>query len=115
MTVDDFIRETAAAQYGLIGRRQIREFGGSRTQISHRVGKGMLSSLTPELLELAGTPPSDGKTAIAAVLDGPLDAVLSHASAAAWWDLPGFHLHGELHVTVPRQGAPRRGRLSMIH
>jgi hypothetical protein len=88
VTVDDFIRETAASQYGLIGRRQIRGFGGTRTQVSHRVGKGMLSALTPEVLELVGSPPSDGKTAMAAVLDGPPDAVLSHTSAAAWWDLP---------------------------
>ena len=115
MTVDDFIRETAAAQYGLVGRRQIRGFGGTRTQISHRLGKGMIAALTPEVLELVGSPPSDGKTAMAAVLDGPPGAVLSHTSAAAWWDLPGFHLHGDLHVTVPHQGAPRRGRLSMIH
>jgi hypothetical protein len=115
MSVDDFIRDSAAAQYGLVGRRQIREFGGTRTQISHRVDKGMLAPVTPEVLELVGSPPSDAKTAMAAVLDGPPGAVLSHKSAAAWWDLPGFHLHDDLHVTVPHQGAPRRGRLSMIH
>jgi hypothetical protein len=115
VSIDDFIRATSADQYGLVGRRQIRGFGATRTQISHRIDKGMLSPLTPEVLELSGSPPSDGKTAMAAVLDGPPDAVLSHTSAAAWWDLPGFHLYDDLHITVPHQGAPRRARLSTIH
>jgi hypothetical protein len=115
VSIDDFIRATSAHQYGLVGRRQIRGFGASRTQISHRIGKGMLSPLTPEVLELNGSPSSDGKTAMAAVLDGPPGAVLSHTSAAAWWDLPGFHLYDDLHVTVPHQGMARRARLSTIH
>jgi hypothetical protein len=75
----------------------------------------MLAPLTPEVFELAGSPPSDGKTAMAAVLDGPPGAVLSHQSAAAWWGLPGFYLHRDTAITVPRQGTPRRGRLSTIH
>jgi hypothetical protein len=115
MSVDDYIRQTAANQYGLVGRRQLRADGTTRTQIAHRISKGTLAPLTPEVLELVGTPPSEGKVAMAALLDGPPGAVLSHTSAAAWWDLPGFHFHDGIHVTVPHQGAPRRGRLAMIH
>lgn len=115
MDVGHFIRVSCAAQYGLVNRRQIRSAGGSRHQIAHRVSSGMLTAVTHEVFELAGTPVSDGKTAMSAVLDAPPGAVLSHTSAAAWWDLPGFDLRGDLHVTVPRQGEPRRGRLSAIH
>jgi hypothetical protein len=115
MSFDDYIRQTAASQYGLVGRHQLRSFGATRTQIAHRIKTGALAALTPGVLELVGTPPSEGKIAMAALLDGPPGAVLSHTSAAAWWDLPGFHFHDGLHITVPHQGAPRRGRISMTH
>jgi hypothetical protein len=116
VTLDEAIRATTARQYGLINRRQIRDLGGSRTEVAHRIAKGILNPITIEVLELAGSPSSEGKTALAAVLDAPLGAMLSHTSAASWWDLPGFRVdEGQLHVTVPRQGAPRRGRLSTIH
>jgi hypothetical protein len=116
VTLDEAIRVTTARQYGLINRRQLRAIGGSRTEIAHRVAKGMLHPISREVFGLAGSPSSDGKVALAAVLDAPPGAVLSHASAAAWWDLPGFRIdEKELHVTIPRQGAPRRKRLSQVH
>ncbi|MFN2486273.1 MAG: hypothetical protein ABR609_06650 [Acidimicrobiia bacterium] len=115
MSIDDLIWSTAEGQYGLVGRRQMRELGATRAHLGHRVRKGLLREITPEVLEVSGSPSSVGKTALAAVLDGPLGSVLSHTSAAAWWDLPGFRIGSNLHVTVPRQGAPRRGRLSVIH
>lgn len=115
MAFDDDLRMLCASQYGIAGRRQVRAIGGTRTQIAHRVSKGILRPITSEVLELVGSPPSDGKRALAAVLDAPPGAILSHTSAAAWWDLPGFRIGGQLHVTIPRQGAPTRGRLSVIH
>ncbi|HEY7584561.1 MAG TPA: type IV toxin-antitoxin system AbiEi family antitoxin domain-containing protein, partial [Acidimicrobiia bacterium] len=115
MDFDRDLRRLAASQFGLAGRRQIRALGGTGRQIAHRVEKGILAPITHEVLELVGTPASEGKTALAAVLDAPLGAVLSHTSAAAWWDLPGFRIDDDLHVTVPRQGSPHRGRLAMIH
>ena len=50
-----------------------------------------------------------------AVLDSPPGAVLSHVSAAAIWELPGFHLSDPIHVTVPRQGVDSRRRLAIVH
>ncbi|MGH8923929.1 MAG: hypothetical protein ACRDWA_04695, partial [Acidimicrobiia bacterium] len=116
MTFDELLRQTTARQYGVIGRRQIRAFGGTRTQVAHRIAKGILLPVTPEVLELTGSPPSDAKIALTAVLDAPPGAVLSHTSAAAWWQLPGFRIdQNDLHVLIPQQGTPRRGRLSIIH
>lgn len=115
MAFDHDLRAMCATQYGIAGRRQLRSIGGTRTRIAHRISKGILRPITNEVLELVGTPPSDGKHALAAVLDAPPGAILSHTSAAAWWNLPGFRIDDHLHVTVPRQGAPTRGRLSMIH
>ena len=89
MAFDDDLRIMCANQYGIAGRRQLRAMGGTRTRIAHRVSKGILRPITAEVLELVGSPPSDGKRALAAVLDAPPGAILSHTSAAAWWDFPG--------------------------
>ena len=84
--------------------------------MAHRIAKGVLTPITSEVLELTGSPSSEGKTSLAAVLDAPPGAVLSHSTAAAWWGLPGFRIDaGDLHVVIPQQGRPRRGRLSFIH
>ncbi|HJR86742.1 MAG TPA: type IV toxin-antitoxin system AbiEi family antitoxin domain-containing protein [Acidimicrobiia bacterium] len=115
MDFDRDVRRLASQQYGLANRRQIRAFGGTGRQIAHRVEKGILAPITHEVFELVGTPASEGKSAMAAVLDAPLGAVLSHTSAAAWWDIPSFRIDNDLHVTIPRQGSPHRGRLAMIH
>lgn len=115
MSFDAFLRQTTALQYGLIGRRQIRAAGFHRSMVAHRMERGILRPLTPEVLDLVGSPHSIGKVAMAAVLDSPDGAVLSHTAAAAWWGLPGFSLESGIHVTVPRRGAPRRGRLAQIH
>ncbi|MGH8873895.1 MAG: hypothetical protein ACRDVM_01400 [Acidimicrobiia bacterium] len=109
------LRELAARQYGLVGRAQARQLGMGKDLLRRRIDRGELRFLTPEVLEVVGAPPSDGQSAMAALLDAPPGAVLSHTSAAAWWGLPGFDLRRDLHVTVPRQGAPRRGRLAMMH
>ena len=112
---DDFLRKQPPGNYGLISRRQIRGAGFHRDRIAHRVERGYLRLLTPEVLALNGTAASDGQRVMAAVLDSPPGAVLSHIAAAAWWQLPGFSLESGIHVTVPRQGAPRRGRLTKVH
>ena len=52
---------------------------------------------------------------MAAVLDSPPGAVVSHTSAAAYWDIPGFSLSQPFHVTIPRQGVSRRHRLAVVH
>ncbi|HJU52806.1 MAG TPA: hypothetical protein VJ815_10775 [Acidimicrobiia bacterium] len=83
MAFDDDLRVMCATQYGIAGRRQLRAIGGTRTRIAHRISKGILRPITSQVLELLGTPPSDGKQALAAVLDAPPGAVLSHTSAAA--------------------------------
>ncbi len=83
--------------------------------MDHRIRRGDWKRLSPEVLALAGSPESPQRGAMAAVLDSPPGAVLSHGSAAAHWDLPGFRLAAPFHVTVPRQGVGRRNRLAVVH
>lgn len=52
---------------------------------------------------------------MAGVLDAPGGGYLSHESAAAWWQIPGFWLRQPIHVVIPWQGTNRRTRLAMVH
>ncbi len=115
MDVNRELRNLAEVQYGLVGRRQAHMLGIGTAEIAHRVRNGDLIELSPEVLRIGGSAHSEATLAMAAVLDSPPGAVLSHRSAAAWWDLPGFTLDSPVHVTVPRQGVRSRGRLAIVH
>ena len=52
---------------------------------------------------------------MAAVLDAPPGAAASHHTAAALWGLPGFMLTPQYHVLIPKQGVPKRTRVSVVH
>jgi very-short-patch-repair endonuclease len=112
---DAAVRHLAANQHGVVARRQLLGRGVNGLWIEHRLERGYLRTLSAQVLELVGSPNSDGKWAMAAVLDAPQPAVLSHQSAAAWWGLPGFDFHSGVHVTVPRKGLYQRTRLARIH
>lgn len=107
MDVDRLIRDLCAAQYGAVGRVQLRDAGVSRHAIQHRIATGMLEARGKRALALSGSPALAARDAMVAVLNAPKGAMLSHRSAAAWWGLPGFDLNGRIEVTVPRRGAPR--------
>lgn len=115
MHVDQVIRQISAGQYGAVSRRQLAAAGVSRNSIRHRVESGMLLARGPQALVLAGTPALAAQDAMAAVLDAPPGAMLSHRSAAAWWGLPGFDLSGRLEVVIPRRGAVARDTLADWH
>ncbi len=115
MPSDFELRSVAERQYGLVARRQAHDLGVSYRRLDRRIQRGDWKSVSPEVLELVGAPDSGEKKAMAAVLDSPPGAALSHTSAAAHWDIPGFRLSEPFHVTVPRQGIDRRGRLAVVH
>ncbi len=115
METGDLIRAHASVQYGLVSRRQLRADCIGGDAIDHRVRKGELQPLSADVLRLVGSPESDQQRGMAAVLDAPGEAYLSHRSAAAWWGIPGFDLEDRLHVTIPHAGIRKRTRLSVIH
>ena len=94
--------DIAARQHGLISATQLREEGYSDHQRRHLVASGALKRLRRSVYSMAGAPPSWQQAALSAVLAAGPDAVLSHASAAAVWQLrhheharraaPGIHL-----------------------
>lgn len=114
MDIDHDVRVHAERQYGLITRHQLRALGASTEAIRHRVRRGGWIRLSPQVLRLHGAPVTERQAAMAAVLDAGPGAFLSHQSAVAWWELPGFDLR-PVHVSRPRTGTRRTRRLGIIH
>ena len=114
MELDQAIRTIASAQHGLISRSQLRSTGAARTDLHHRLRIGMLQRLSPRVLKIGGSPDTPAQHALAAVLDVGEKAALSHASAAAWWQVPGYRLDPR-HTTSLRQGRVRASHISTVH
>ena len=115
MEIDTDLRKLSERQHGVISRRQAHGIGASKDELRWMLDSGRWAAMTPAVLELVGTPPSDEKLVMAAVLDAPLGAVISHGTAAAWWRIPGFAYARRQDVTIPRQGVRGRTRLSVLH
>src|SRR5689334_6824647 len=90
MEFDEMIRTLAANQHGVLSRRQLSAAGVARTDVHHRLARGVLQRLSPRVFRIAGSPDTLAQRSMAAALDVVETAVLSHSSAAAWWQIPGF-------------------------
>jgi very-short-patch-repair endonuclease len=108
------MRVLAASQHGVIARRQAHAAGATSDEIVHWIKTGAWVVAGRVALRLAGAPPTDKQRALIAVFDAGCSAALSHGSAAALWDLPGFRLT-ELHVTRPRGRSRRRYHFAEVH
>src|SRR4051794_38952877 len=86
---DEAVAAVAAGQYGVVSRRQLREVGLSDRGIAHRVAAQRLHRLHRGVYAVGHAVLVPRGRWMAAVLACPPGAVLSHASAAALWDLRG--------------------------
>jgi very-short-patch-repair endonuclease len=114
MSAVEELGRLAERQYGVVCREQAHGLGLSKAAIASEVRQGRWVALTPMVLRRTGAPPTFRQRAFAAVLDGGAGAVLSHHSAAALWEIPGYRLD-DLHVTRPRDGSRRPSRLAKFH
>ncbi|MDG2026476.1 MAG: type IV toxin-antitoxin system AbiEi family antitoxin domain-containing protein [Acidimicrobiales bacterium] len=87
-----------AEQHGVVARRQIRDIGFDATAIRRRVRQGRLERLTKRVYRIGGAAPTDRSRLMAATLEVGFGASLSHGSAAAMWEQPGFRFD-PIHVT----------------
>lgn len=115
MDLEMYVRELSERQHGVVARRQLWGNGYIDHDLRGLEARAAIEHLSPETLRVVGAPFTPLSRAMAAVLDSPPGAVLSHASAAALWNVPGFTLRGPMHVTIPRQGIRTRTRLATIH
>jgi hypothetical protein len=114
MTIDDDLRFLAERQHGLVARWQANQMGASRAALRRRLDGPAWEVVTPRVLRLVGSVRTPGQRAMSAVLDGGLDARLSHTSGAAWWGIAGFGLR-TLHDTRPRGRTRQPSSLAVIH
>lgn len=113
--VHRLVVELGEAQHGVVGRRQLFQRGVDPRRLRHLITRGLLEQLSPQVLRQVGAPRTDAQRAMAGVLDAPGGGYLSHESAAAWWQVPGFWLRQPIHVIIPWKGTNRRTRLAMMH
>ncbi len=105
------IATLADAQHGVVARAQLLERGLTARQIERRVAARRLCRLYYGVYAIGHRRLTVDGRWMAAVLAGGPGAVLSHASAAAAWDLRRS-ASGLIHVTVP-SGAGRERRAGL--
>jgi very-short-patch-repair endonuclease len=84
---DDHLRALAAAQHGVVTRKQLLEAGFTTASVRRRVANGWLKVLHRGVYQVGPVPAAHGGEMAAVLACGP-HAVLSHRSAAALWKLP---------------------------
>ena len=99
--------ELAAGQHGVVARRQLLELGLSAKSIKHRLGKGRLHALFSGVYAVGRPEVGRHGRWMAAVLSCGPDAVLSHESAGAFWEIRERERRG-IEVSVPATADPRR-------
>lgn len=108
------IARLAAAQHGVVARRQLIELGLTRHGIEHRLGTGRLHRVHRSVYA-AGAPRLDihGRWMAAVLACGP-DAVLSHRSAAALWAIRPTAMP-QADVSLATAGGRRRRPGLILH
>jgi very-short-patch-repair endonuclease/predicted transcriptional regulator of viral defense system len=104
--VDRAIAALAARQYGLVTRRQLRGLGLGDTAVTKRAVAGRLHRVHRGVYAVGHRVLPPRGAWMAATLACGDGAVLSHASAAALWEIRPTS--GVVHVTVPTAGGRRR-------
>lgn len=107
------LHRLAAAQLGLLHRRQIADLGLTGDQLRRRVARGDLRWKARSVLAVPGAPATREQTRLLALLDAGDDAALAHRTAASVWGID--QRSGGLHVVRPRRGFVRSSHLAQVH
>jgi very-short-patch-repair endonuclease len=109
--IDRRIADLASAQHGVVSRGQLRVLGLNRHRIESRIAAGRLQPVHRGVYAAGHRVLTIEGRWMAAVMAGGERAVLSHASAAAAWELRRA-VAGAIDVTVPG-GAGRKRRAGL--
>jgi hypothetical protein len=105
--VDRAIARLAGVQHGVVSTRQLAELGVSPRAVSHRCAAGRLHRIHHGVYAVGHPVVSRHGRWLAAVLACGPDAALSHASAAALWELRATAAT-RIDVSVPGAGGRSR-------
>src|SRR5439155_8004305 len=100
--VEREVERLAAAQHGVISRRQAVDGGATRAFIERRVASGRWLTLFPRVYRMAGAARSWRQQVMAACLACGDAAAASHRCAGALVALPGLE-KGTVVISVPRR------------
>jgi very-short-patch-repair endonuclease len=111
---DLIVARIAARQHGVVSVRQLRDAGLSRDAMSTRVRGGRLHPVHRGVYAVGHAGLTFGGKCMAAALACGVNAVVSHRSAAALWELlpPSG---GPIHVSVPTDAGRKRRSGLCIH
>jgi very-short-patch-repair endonuclease len=113
MRTDERIQMLAATQHGVVARQQLRESGISWSALQSRVARRLLLPHGPQALIVAGSPPTWHQELMVALIDAGSGSAVSHESAAALLELPGYW-PGPVEISRPRgskRGVPMVGEV----
>jgi very-short-patch-repair endonuclease len=99
-TIDSLVAERALAQHGFVTLDQLAGLGATTRMRRSRLAAGRWIKVDRRLIRLAGVPSTWASDLMAAVLAAGGDAVASHRSAAALWELEGSEQGGP-EITIP--------------
>jgi very-short-patch-repair endonuclease len=112
--IDLAIAALATSQHGVVSRSQLCALGLSSDAVDRRVARGRFHPVHRGVYAVGHTALRIEGRWMAAVLAYGDDAALSHASAAAAWDLRPIG-SGAIHVTVPGDSGRRRRSGIRLH
>src|SRR5690606_25824060 len=78
MDLERYVRELSERQHGVVGRRQLWGNGFTAPDLRGLEARAAIEHLSPETLRVVGAPFTPLSRAMAAVLDAPSGAVISH-------------------------------------
>jgi predicted transcriptional regulator of viral defense system len=104
---DRAIAQLAERQHGVVARRQLEAIGLGRGAVAHRVSAGRLHRVHRGVYAVGHTVLTVNGRRMAAVLAAGPGAVLSHASAAALWEIRPT---AAARIDVSVRGAGGRGK-----
>lgn len=100
--LDVFARQ-AAAQYGLLTLRQLRQQGSTDKQIERLVRRGLIRSRRRGLYELVGSTPCWEQDVLAACLSADRLSAASHRSGIRLWGMRTVDDEVEISIRYPAQ------------
>jgi hypothetical protein len=114
MRIESDMRALAEEQHGAVGTWQARALGATDNQLYRlRRGEGW-RALSDRVLARTGSPATDERALIAAVLDASPGAAIAGPTAAWMWGVPGFTLQ-PIHVVRHRGVSRRPSPLAIVH
>ena len=111
---DATIAALAEAQHGVASRAQLLVMGLTNEDVDRRIRAKRLHRLSQGVFAVGHRVLTIEGRWMAAVLAGGTDAVLSHASAAAAWELRLVG-SGAIHVTIPSDSGRKRRAGIRVH